>query len=119
MKINRCAIYTLIGIIVIIAGCASIKSASHKYIMSGQVLEVNGNEIYLCIGQSGGAVVGQEYAVKKFVKTENISGKLNQPSYKQEETGTVKITEIVDEHYAKAQITEGVAQVYFYVDLKQ
>ncbi len=119
MKVNRYAIYSLIGLIVITANCASINSARHNYIMSGQVLEVADNEVYLCIGQSGGAVVGQEYTVKKFVKTINPAARKSEPFYKQEETGTVKITEIVDEHYAKAVITAGVAKANYFVDLRQ
>ncbi len=45
------------------AGCATMESAGHKYIMRGQVLEVAGDEAYLCIGSEDGARVGQELAV--------------------------------------------------------
>lgn len=51
------AILMFIGLISIVAGCASLKSAQHNYIMSGQVLNVTGNEAYLCIGKKGGAEV--------------------------------------------------------------
>ncbi|MBI5593589.1 MAG: hypothetical protein HY881_24315 [Deltaproteobacteria bacterium] len=82
--------------------------------MRGQILESTGEGVYLCIGSADGAEVGQEYKVYKFVKIQGFNAR---PRYKREETGTVKITEIVDEHYAKAKILTGEAKENDIVEL--
>lgn len=112
------AILMFIGLVSIVASCASIQSARHNYIMSGQVLDVSGNDVYLCIGHKGGAAVGQEYTVKKFVKAVNPGSKGDKTYFKSEETGVVKVTEIVEEHYAKAVVVSGEVKVNYAVELK-
>ncbi|MBI5593588.1 MAG: hypothetical protein HY881_24310 [Deltaproteobacteria bacterium] len=83
--------------------------------MRGQILESTGEGVYLCIGSADGAEVGQEYEVYKFVRMQDL--KTMRPNFKREETGKVKITEIVDEHYAKAKILTGEAKVNYIVEL--
>jgi predicted small secreted protein len=102
----------------LLAGCATLESAGHKYIMRGQILEVTGDTVYLCIGSSDGAKVGQEYAVVKFVKVPKPYDKPPVPYFKREETGVVKITEIVHEHMANAKIVSGAAKENDMVELK-
>jgi len=72
--------------------------------------------IYLCVGTSEGAKVGQELTVVRFVKMGN-TGPKGQPVFKKEEVGKVKITEIVDEHMANATIVSGEAKVNDIVEL--
>jgi hypothetical protein len=83
--------------------------------MRGQILESTSGGVYLCIGSADGAEVGQEYKVYKFVRMQDI--KPMQPNYKRVETGTVTITEIVDEHYAKAKLLTGEAKENYIVEL--
>ena len=99
-------------------GCAALGSAGHKYIMWGQVLELTDDTAYLCIGSADGAQVGQEYAAYKFTKIPSANLKSVQHSYKREETGTVKILEIVDEHMAKAKVLAGHVETNNMVELK-
>ena len=96
---------------------ASIGAVGHKYIMRGQILEAAGTNVYLCIGSKDGAKVGQEYAVYRFVREISPNPKLP-PRFRREEKGAVKITEIVDEHYAKAKVVAGEAKVNDVVELK-
>jgi len=98
----------LLAFLTVAAGCATMESARHKYIMRGQVLEVTGDTAYLCIGSHDGAQVGQEYTVYRFVKVPNYKsrGTVNY-IFEKEKTGGIKITEIVDEHMATAQIMGG------------
>jgi hypothetical protein len=103
--------------IIALAGCASLGSVGHKYIMRGQILEAAGTDVYLCIGSKDGAKVGQEFAVYRFVREISPNPKLP-PRFRKEEKGTVKITEIVDEHYAKAKVVAGEAKVNDVVELK-
>lgn len=100
------------------AGCAKNSPAYHKYIMRGQVLEVNDNTAYLCIGSSDGASVGQELAVFKYGRMPTPA-KSSEPRYKREEIGKVKIVEIVDEHYAKANVLTGEIKANYVVELKK
>ena len=78
------------------------ESAGHKYMMRGQVLDVTDGSVYLCIGYREGAKVGQEYAVYRFTKVQ-----FARPRYNKELIGRVKITELVNEHYATANILNG------------
>lgn len=99
----------------LISGCATFETAKHKYIMRGQILESTDEGLYLCIGSADGAEVGQEYKVYKFVRMSET--KSARPNYIKKETGKVKITEIVDEHYAKARILTGEARENYIVEL--
>jgi hypothetical protein len=89
------------------AGCATMQSAGHKYFMKGQILDVSDGVAYLCIGSAEGAKEGQEFAVYRHTKLPFSGGKQASPSYKREEVGSVKITQVVEEHYAKANILRG------------
>lgn len=112
-------IITILSILMfsLTSGCTTFETAKHKYIMRGQILESTDEGIYLCIGSADGAEVGQEYKVYKFVRTAET--KSMQPNYKKKETGTVKITDIVDEHYAKARILTGEAKENYVVELNK
>lgn len=97
-----------------VAGCTTFEAAKHQYTMRGQILESTDEGLYLCIGSADGAKAGQEYKVYKFVRTPGVK---SQPNYRKEKTGTIKITEIVDEHYAKAKILTGEAKENYIVEL--
>ena len=109
-------IFAVLSLIMLsfVAGCTTFEAAKHQYIMRGQILESSDDGIYLCIGSADGAKEGQEYKVYKFVRT---PGTKSQPNYRREETGTIKITDIVDEHYAKAKILTGEAKENYIVEL--
>ena len=89
------------------AGCASMKAAEHKYIMKGQILDVTNGQAYLCIGSADGANAGQEFPVYRYEKLPYASPKQTTPSFKREKVGDVKITQVVDVHYATATIVGG------------
>jgi hypothetical protein len=107
---KRIIVHVFIAVFFIVAaGCASMETAGHKYIMKGQILEVNNREAYVCIGSANGAKAGQEIPVYRYVKT-GILGEKHRPSYKRELVGVVKITEVVDEHFANAAVLRGDVQ---------
>ena len=89
------------------AGCATMETVGHKYMMKGQILEVSDGEAYLCIGSAEGAKAGQEFLVYRHLKLPSTGSKQASPSYKREQVGSVKITQVVDEHYARANIISG------------
>lgn len=114
-KMKAKFIFITLGIIVFfITSCATLETARHKYIMRGQILEVSADGVYLCIGSADGAEVGQELKVYRFVRLPPMK---TIPNYKREDTGTVKITEVVDEHFAIAKILTGEARENYIVEL--
>ncbi len=118
---KRILILSVLAVIffAVTAECGTLESLGHKYIMRGQILDVTGKMVYLCIGSSEGAEVGQELAVVKFIRIPSPNpAKSPAPTFKREETGVVKITEIVDEHMAHAKIVSGTAKVNYMVELK-
>ena len=110
----------LMAFFAVATGCATMESAGHKYIMRGQILEVTDDTAYLCIGSHDGAKIGQEYTVYRFVKVpvSKTRGTVNYV-FKREQTGGIKITAIVDEHMATAQIMRGEAKANYVVELEE
>jgi hypothetical protein len=93
-------------VIITVAGCATMEISRHMYLMRGQVLEVTGDEAYICIGTAEGGKPGQEYTVYRFAKEKTFTAKQAR-AFKREWVGAVKITDVVDEHYAKAKVLKG------------
>ncbi|OHD68816.1 MAG: hypothetical protein A2W19_17215 [Spirochaetes bacterium RBG_16_49_21] len=89
----------------------------HKHIMRGQVLAIEDNEIYLCIGTKDGAQVDQKLDVYRITEV-GAKPQAGGPSFKRAKIGTIKITKIVDEHFAKAVIVSGNAQKYDVAELE-
>jgi hypothetical protein len=118
---NRMVVNALVVILLfLITGCATLKSAGHEYIMRGQILEVTGDSAYLCIGSKDGAQVGQEYTVYRYVKAPNPYARPGAHySFRREQTGAIKINEIVDEHMATAKISSGKVAANDVVELKK
>ena len=105
-------------LLLLMAGCVTLESEKHQYIMRGQVLEVTGDTAYLCIGSKDGAQVGQEFTVYRFVKVHNpYASRGGFYSFKREQTGEIEITEIVDEHMATAKTVRGEVRVNDVVEL--
>jgi hypothetical protein len=90
-----------------LAGCSTIQSAGHRYLMRGQVLQASDGMVYLCVGRADGAKKGQRLSAFRFVPSRTPGSKGNPPMFKREKTGQVEITEVVDEHYARAKVISG------------
>jgi hypothetical protein len=104
MKLNDgLIVVSIIIILVTITACATIdKQIYHGYMMKGSVIDAYDSEIFLCIGKKDGATVGQELEAYHIVKIRSAM-----PTYKREFAGKVQITEIIDEHFAKAKVLSG------------
>ena len=100
-------------VIFLMSSCATMgQKVYHGFVMKGSIIETSNSDVYLCIGSKDGASVGQELDVYKIVKT---TSKVT--PFKREHTGKVKITEIVDEHFAKATVISGKAEKNDIVEL--
>jgi hypothetical protein len=93
--------------------CASFY---HAHMMKGNILKQKGNEYYLCIGTKDGAKEGQLYNVYTYKENPQFfdAGNYLERVY----IGSIKITNIVHEHYAKAILVSGKANKYDFVELK-
>ncbi|OHD66191.1 MAG: hypothetical protein A2176_08100 [Spirochaetes bacterium RBG_13_51_14] len=111
----------ILAALLLMAGCASWNKAYHKYVMRGTILEATGKDVYLCIGSKDGAQVGQKFEVYKISRQPgSYTGKggwIPYGTYTRYKTGNVKITEIVNEHFAKAIILSGTAHKDYIVEL--
>ncbi len=82
--------------------CATVY---HGFFMKGSIVEASDSSIYLCIGSKDGAAVGQELDVYKVIRVRRAT-----PTFERVLTGRVKITEIIDEHFARATVVSGKAE---------
>jgi hypothetical protein len=87
----------------------------HSRLMKGSVIEIQDSNIYICIGSRDGAKVGQELDVY------NVGAKpmmYNQPpGFTRENTGKIRIVEILDEHFARTILISGKAERGYIVEL--
>jgi hypothetical protein len=96
-------------VIFLMFSCATVY---HGFIMKGSIIEASNSDIYLCIGSKDGASVGQELDVYQIITT-----KPTPTFFHRVHTGKVKITEIIDEHFAKATVISGKAEKNDIVEL--
>ncbi len=106
----------LASLVLSTSACSSLQGAGHKYLMRGQVVEVAGSEAVLCIGDSDGARVNQQLTAYKMVAS-NAGGSKNPTRWEKIKVGTVRIVQVVDEHFANAQVVSGDVQVNNVVEL--
>jgi hypothetical protein len=97
------------SVIFLMFSCATVY---HGLIMKGSIIEASDSDVYLCIGSKDGASVGQELDVYKIVRGTRVK-----PPFSRVLTGKVKITEIIDEHFAKATVISGKAEKNDIVEL--
>ena len=100
-------------VIFLMSSCATMgQKVYHGFIMKGSIIEASGSDVYLCIGSKDGASVGQELDVYKILQRRSKA-----TVFRREHTGKVKITEIIDEHFAKATVISGKAEKNDIVEL--
>jgi len=116
---ERAVVYALIAILLVsLAGVANAENIAHKIFMKGQVLDVTNGTAFLCIGSAAGAKVGQELPVYRYVKLA-ASGVKGVPSFTRNPVGSLKITEIVDVHMARAKILSGDVKEHDMAELEE
>ncbi len=106
----------LTSMLLSLSACSSLQGAGHKYLMRGQVVEVSGSEAVVCVGSRDGARVSQELTAYKMVSTNTGSPK-TPTRWVKTKVGTVRIVQVVDEHFATAQVVSGDVQVNNVVEL--
>jgi hypothetical protein len=100
-------------VIFLMSSCAAMgQKVYHGFLMKGSIIETSDSDVYLCIGSKDGASVGQELDVYKVIRVTRA-----RPTFRPEHTGKVKITEIMDEHFARATVISGKAEKNDIVEL--
>jgi hypothetical protein len=100
------------------ATAAQALESGHKYLMRGQVLDVQDNTLVVCIGRKDGAQAGQVLDVVRHERDPH-QHKSAAPSFVRKDIGKVRITSIVDDHYAEATVIEGEIKVNDTVELQR
>jgi len=93
-------------------------SFRHKYLMRGQILDVEDKGLVVCVGTADGAEVGQELDVIRH-KRIPTPPKSPLPRFRRETVGKVRITAVVDGHYAQAEVITGDVRVNDTVELQR
>lgn len=95
-----------------VGGCATGSHVYHGYMMKGSVVSATGNEGVICIGSKDGAAVGQ--TLQAYRVTPATSDKYSR--YVKTAVGSVKIKEIIDEHFAKVSVVSGKLETGYIVE---
>lgn len=99
-----------------LAGSAVASEPPHTTTMLGQVLAVEQSSLVLCIGSRSGADVGQTLDVVRHVH--GTRAPKSPHGFRRETVGQVRIAEIFDEHYSRAEIVSGSPAVNDTVELQ-
>tara|TARA_R110002012_G_scaffold247657_2_gene423322 strand:- start:791 stop:1141 length:351 start_codon:yes stop_codon:yes gene_type:complete len=113
-KISKLVV--VVGFGLIVSGCAN-SDFSHRYLMRGQVISVTDGDIYVCVGLDDGAQVGQILESYSYVM--NDDNDEGADFFKKQKTGQVRVEELVDDHFAKVSVLEGVVKKHDLVSLIQ
>lgn len=108
MHIRFYLIAVLSSVLLAISACSSMQSARHEYLMRGQVVEISGSDAVVCIGSKDGAQVGQELTAYKLVsRNSGGSPKNSALRWERVKVGSVRIEQVIDEHFATARVIDG------------
>lgn len=119
MKLSRrCLALAAVSLLAILPATtlAGDPGFRHEYVMRGQVLEAGGERLVVCVGKRDGVEVGQTLEVVRHVRVPGGPKQVGN-RYRRERVGSVRVTGLVDEHYADAQVVEGKVQVNDTVEL--
>lgn len=111
---NRNALWLsalLVPLLVVFGACATGHAAHHSYLMKGSIVDSSAAGVTICIGKKDGAQVGQELSVSHVMQPQK-------GTYTKQTVGSIKITQIIDEHFAKAVVTKGKAELGDIVELE-
>jgi hypothetical protein len=119
MNIHIRMITIVAAALLTVSACSSMQSARHEYLMRGQVVEVTGREAVVCVGTRDGAREGQELGAFKLVSMTTGAPARNPARWEKVRAGSIRLTDIIDEHFARAEIVSGEVQVNDIVELER
>jgi len=102
-------VLSAIAAVVVLAPALAAESAGyHKLMMKGSILSTQDHGVYLCIGTEQGATAGQVLDVVKSARV-HVGSPKAAPRFERRHIGKVRIDAVVNGHFARATIVEGVA----------
>ncbi len=104
MKTYLLKLAGLIAVLGFLSACSASR-IYHENLMAGQVVRAEDNQVVLCIGNEGGAEEGMTFNAYRVTYEGAITEDTDE--YLRTFSGTVEITEIIDGHFARAQVVSG------------
>ena len=86
-------------------------SAYHQYIMRGQVVQSQGDQVVVCVGRDDGVESGMTFVVYESLYDGSIADGTDH-NYRLEEVGAIEVESLVDDHFARARVTSGAVKRY-------
>ena len=83
---------------------ADAQGIGHTYLMRGSVVDVSPGVVTVCIGRADGAQAGQTLSV---MRVTSVGGPGKLLSFHRQAVGSLKISRIVDDHFAQATVVSG------------
>ena len=90
----------------------------HGITMRGSIVRATGRQIVVCVGSADGAQAGQELTVYR-VSFHPHGPKAGSGDFRRTRIGSVRIGEVIEEHFANATVTSGTAKVNDILELEQ
>ncbi len=115
---KKLLIFSLVAATSFVAAPALAQGIGHTLMMRGQVVDMTDNVATLCIGKADGAQVGQVLDVARAVAV-SPPPKSTGPAFRREDVGHIKITNIVDDHFATASVVSGSVAKHDIVELRR
>ncbi len=104
MLIKISKLFAVVLLTLVVSAC-STSQFSHEYLMKGQVVSTNNDDVIVCIGTADGATVGQELAAYRF--TVEQGAEEGSEYYNKVKIGHIKIQAIINKHFARATVLDG------------
>jgi hypothetical protein len=108
-------LFTILAIsLVFLSGCAT--QVYHDYIMSGQVVSVDGKEVVVCVSDTDGLKTHDVFNVYRTVYDNGATSE-GETNYSREYVGKIRLGEKQNVHFAKAIVLSGDLIRYDMVEL--
>ena len=95
---------------------ATAAGIGHSFIMRGSVVDVTDGKPTICVGKADGAKVGQTLDV---IRMTTVPGARGGAGFRRENIGQIRISAIVDDHFATATIVKGDVAKHDIVELRK
>lgn len=117
MNLRRSMLYTVLAIAVTLVGCVE-GGVHHGAMMRGQILDLDNGTATISVGTQDGVKPGQIFDVQHYTHVFGDSSNNGASNYSRSVVGKVQIIEVIDAHYARAQIASGKPSVNDVVELE-
>ena len=95
---------------------ATAAGIGHSVIMRGSVVAVTDGKPTICVGKADGAKVGQTLDV---IRMTTLPGARGGSGFRRENIGQIRISAIIDDHFATATVVKGDVEKHDIVELRK